>query len=98
MFANLYENPLKSGLWGKRSLLKMSGEKSFRGGIENFRFCLSEELILDDTMMGILSKNTVLGVLFDLLGSIDLHVPGGRLNEIMREGVCMYLGGSLGQR
>ena len=33
-----------------KSLLKMAGEKSFWGGIENFRFCLGEELTLDDTM------------------------------------------------
>ena len=36
---------------GGESLLKMLGEKSFWGGIENFRFCLGGELTLDDTMM-----------------------------------------------
>ena len=53
MFVNLNENPRKSGLWGRKSLLKMPGEKSFWGGIENFRFCLGGggELTLDDTMV-----------------------------------------------
>ena len=50
MFANLDENSRKSGLWGGKSLLKMPGEKSFWGGIENFRFCLGGGLTLDDTM------------------------------------------------
>ena len=51
MFINLNENSQKSGLWGQgKSLLKMAGEKSFWGGIENFRFCLGVELTLDDTM------------------------------------------------
>ena len=51
MLPNLDENPRKSGLCvGGRSLLKMPGEKSVWGGIENFRFCLGGELTLDDTM------------------------------------------------
>ena len=33
------------------SLLKMASEKSFRGGIEKFRFCLEGDLTLDDTMI-----------------------------------------------
>ena len=37
---------------GGKSLLKMPGEKSFWGGIGNFRFCLGGELTLDDTMDG----------------------------------------------
>ena len=36
---------------GGGSLLKMPGEKSFWGGIENFKFCLGGELTMDDTMM-----------------------------------------------
>ena len=43
MFANLNENPRKSGMWGvggARSLLKMPVEKSFSRVIENFKFCL----------------------------------------------------------
>ena len=40
MFANLYENPQKSSMWGGESLLEMPGEESFWEGIENVRFCL----------------------------------------------------------
>ena len=51
MLPNLDENPRKSGLCvGGRSLLKMPGEKSFWGGIENFKIFPGGGTDLDDTV------------------------------------------------
>ena len=41
--------------------MKMPGEKSFWGGIENLRFCLGLELALDDTMSTLGSDQDMLG-------------------------------------
>ena len=45
----LNENARESGICGE-SLLKMPEKKLFWPRIEHFRFCLVEELTLDDTM------------------------------------------------
>jgi len=50
MFANLNENPRKSGLFGGKSLWKMPGRNRFGEELKILDFAWGE-LTLDDTML-----------------------------------------------